>query len=384
MADPVAIIGAGPAGCAAAITLARAGVPVTLVEAKRFPRAKVCGEFVSPAATEVLEGLLPIERLVGAGARRCTALEVRVGERSVRWAMPRPAWVLSRRALDAALCEEAGRAGVEVRQPARVERVVYHDACAEVWLASGEVIRASCVMHGDGRGRFDHPSGPGVTASRAGVVGLKCHVRAPGDVPTSTLVMHAARGGYFGVIGVEGGEATVAMVVRDRLVRARVSSGSRDEAIDRVMHGLAPATSSYERVGPWMACPVAGSRYRAGGHVRSVRLGNAAGAVEPVGGEGIGLALWSGATAGGLLGEGWREDGRLDAGRLASVWARFGALYRERLRWRLPACRVAASILERPALAGVLLPMLGVADARPLGVWYRLTGKPGGCTPIHD
>jgi flavin-dependent dehydrogenase len=44
----VAIAGAGPAGAGAAIRLALQGASVLLVEEKKFPRAKLCGEFISP------------------------------------------------------------------------------------------------------------------------------------------------------------------------------------------------------------------------------------------------------------------------------------------------------------------------------------------------
>src|SRR5689334_6451693 len=54
----LAIIGAGPAGCAAAIVAARAGASVVIFEAKSFPRHKVCGEFVSAEALDVLRELL--------------------------------------------------------------------------------------------------------------------------------------------------------------------------------------------------------------------------------------------------------------------------------------------------------------------------------------
>ena len=55
----IAVIGAGPAGSAAAFHLASAGLDTTLIEARPFPRAKVCGEFVSPAATGLLEAIVP-------------------------------------------------------------------------------------------------------------------------------------------------------------------------------------------------------------------------------------------------------------------------------------------------------------------------------------
>jgi flavin-dependent dehydrogenase len=55
----VIVIGAGPAGCACAITAARKGVRVLLLDKSKFPRHKVCGEFVSPESLGLLHTLLP-------------------------------------------------------------------------------------------------------------------------------------------------------------------------------------------------------------------------------------------------------------------------------------------------------------------------------------
>src|SRR5258708_35535799 len=54
----VAVVGGGPAGSAAAITARRAGARVLLIERGKFPRQKVCGEFVSSEALGLLRGLL--------------------------------------------------------------------------------------------------------------------------------------------------------------------------------------------------------------------------------------------------------------------------------------------------------------------------------------
>jgi len=53
----VAIIGAGPAGCAAAITLARRGLDVTMYDKATFPRDKFCGDGLTVGALRLLEDL---------------------------------------------------------------------------------------------------------------------------------------------------------------------------------------------------------------------------------------------------------------------------------------------------------------------------------------
>src|ERR687896_830497 len=53
----VIIAGGGPAGASAAIHLARGGVRVLLLEQKKFPRPKLCGEFISPECEAHFERL---------------------------------------------------------------------------------------------------------------------------------------------------------------------------------------------------------------------------------------------------------------------------------------------------------------------------------------
>jgi geranylgeranyl reductase family protein len=55
--NDVIVVGAGPGGCAAAISLGRKGYQVLVVEKDRFPRGKVCGDGISPPALAALERL---------------------------------------------------------------------------------------------------------------------------------------------------------------------------------------------------------------------------------------------------------------------------------------------------------------------------------------
>ena len=49
----IIIIGGGPAGASAALFLEKKGYRIALLDQARFPRDKVCGEFISPAADDI-------------------------------------------------------------------------------------------------------------------------------------------------------------------------------------------------------------------------------------------------------------------------------------------------------------------------------------------
>src|SRR6516162_5127410 len=59
----VAVIGAGPAGSAAATYLASKGLRIVLVDRARFPRDKPCAEYLSPAAEPLLRKLGVLDEL---------------------------------------------------------------------------------------------------------------------------------------------------------------------------------------------------------------------------------------------------------------------------------------------------------------------------------
>lgn len=393
----VVVIGAGVAGCAAAIALARNGLCVTAVESRRFPRAKVCGEFISPAATAALEELLPPERLHAAGARRVSELVLERGSSVIGFDLPTPAWVLSRRTLDAALLDVAREAGVHVIQPAAVRSVAYtkEEVTVKVSRSGRELrsLRCALAVHADGSGRFDAASGGAdrATPKRSGVIGLKCHLQhdpARFTERTAALRMRAAStragmpGVYAGYVPVERGDATVAMVVRSSAI-ARFSDyegGITGGGGDALLAKAWPALAGAERLTPWLACPVAGSWYRRPSHPRSMRIGNAAAAVEPVGGEGIGLALRAGLDLARAVKDEIFAGGSLaETSALARVERKLAGIYRHRLVLRRPGCTAAAWVLERPGVSGALWPLIATPKLGPGLVrgWCRATGKSG-------
>src|SRR4051812_8628425 len=131
----IVIIGGGPAGSAAAFHLARSGFAATVVESKSFPRVKVCGEYISPAATHLLSSILTKDQLAQAGAREVSEFVIEVGQRRRTWPTPAPGLALSRSTLDQLLLDQARAAGANILQPASVRSVSYSDAAAHVHLA---------------------------------------------------------------------------------------------------------------------------------------------------------------------------------------------------------------------------------------------------------
>ena len=113
----VLIVGAGPAGSAASITLAGAGFDVVLIDQQAFPRDKVCGDGLIPDAHHALRRLGLLDAVL-ARARSVRHVAV-IGPRGGRIDVPGTLAVLPRRELDWMLCEAAVQAGARMHAPAR-------------------------------------------------------------------------------------------------------------------------------------------------------------------------------------------------------------------------------------------------------------------------
>jgi len=116
------IIGGGPAGASAAIALARQGRAVAVVEKSAFPRAKVCGEFISPVNLALLDQLgvgAAVRGLAGPEIKRLALFAAGAGIES---RMPRASAdafgrALGRDVLDKVLLDRAAEEGATVLQP---------------------------------------------------------------------------------------------------------------------------------------------------------------------------------------------------------------------------------------------------------------------------
>ena len=111
------VVGAGPAGAAAAQWLARAGRSVVLVDAQAFPRDKVCGDGLIPDAHRALDRLGVLAQVM-AEARASTTLAC-IAPRGGRIDVPGRLAVLPRKRLDEIICAAAVAAGARMFAPVR-------------------------------------------------------------------------------------------------------------------------------------------------------------------------------------------------------------------------------------------------------------------------
>ena len=113
----VLVVGAGPAGSAAALTLASAGMAVVLVDQQAFPRDKVCGDGLIPDAHQALRELGVLDEVMrhaqAVGHVACIA------PRGGRVDVPGQLAVLPRKVLDDILCRAAVAAGARMHAPVR-------------------------------------------------------------------------------------------------------------------------------------------------------------------------------------------------------------------------------------------------------------------------
>ncbi|MGI9053773.1 MAG: NAD(P)/FAD-dependent oxidoreductase [Ilumatobacteraceae bacterium] len=153
----VLVVGAGPAGVAAAVTLRASGRDVMLVDKATFPRDKCCGDGLTTLALRELEalGFEPLmvrdwQVVDGAVLRSPSGRQVTVrlptGARAGTYAAVAP-----RRQLDAALVDLASAAGVDVRTGHGFDgRLDQHHDHAVVGLGGHEAVAARYVIAADG------------------------------------------------------------------------------------------------------------------------------------------------------------------------------------------------------------------------------------------
>lgn len=303
------IAGAGPAGATTALRLARDGWRVALVEPQRFPRFKPCGEFMSPECLPLLRELGVADEVAALGGRAVRGMvlhaaghRVRGGFTPIGHALPPVdhGCALRRERFDDVLLRAALRTGgVESFAEQRVVGVVRGRGPGEpvaglvVRRADGarHELRARLTIGADGlRSRVAEALGVRREIGWLRKLALTTHYA--GIEWTGDAEVHFFPGGYFACAPVDGGLVSVNLVVDEKAWRTVALP--RDAAFESFLArlpALEPRLRAGQRVAPLRGVGAMATRTTQQTFAGAVLVGDAAGYVDPVTGEGIFFAL---------------------------------------------------------------------------------------------
>lgn len=292
------VVGGGPAGTSAAITCARTGARVLLLERGRFPRHKVCGEFVSAESLDLLSDILvPQHARLFSEAIRIPRARVFLDGRTLQAPVDPPAASISRLELDAALWDSAEQRGVDSRQQIAVQSI--SGIGPFLVKTSGGDFESRALINASGRWSNLNPASPDAQNSGMKWIGLKGHF-AESFAPAS-VDLYFFDGGYCGVqpVDIADGVARSGRVNACAMVRADVASTLLEVFLCH------PALEERSRQWEPLSDPVSTSPlvFREPRPERDgvLMAGDAAAFVDPFVGDGISLALRSGRLAGECL-----------------------------------------------------------------------------------
>jgi len=295
------VVGGGPAGAAAAIRAAAAGLSVVVCDKATFPRDKTCGDGLTASALRLLERL-GLDPAAVAGWQPVAGVALRSPSgRVVELPLPGDgcfAAVAPRAALDAALLDAAVRRGVEVRQGAALESLRPAADVIEA-MVGGEAIAARYVVAADGM----YSTVRRLTGAAAGGPHLgewhafRQYFTGVPDRRLWILFEPDLLPGYAWVFPVAGGRANVGFGLPRRAgVSVRPMAAQWRELLQRP--ALRALLGAAEPEGHHRAWPIPADIRRAPLSAgRVLFAGDAAGATDPMTGEGIAQALVTGVLA---------------------------------------------------------------------------------------
>lgn len=290
MITDVAIVGAGPAGLAAAHAAASAGARVVVLERAEHPRYKTCGGGLIGTSLQFARSRIDVPA-------RDTVSAITFTDRGRRAFTRRSAdgpflTMVRRDDFDHAWYEAALAAGAEVRQNTQVRAIEQDADTARVVLADGSAVTARMVIGADGSA--------GITARHVGVTVEQQDLGLEVELAATEADRAAWRGrvlldwgqepGSYGWVFPKDDELTVGVIMakgkgartKEYLSRLRAQQGLTDREVRRDSGHLT-------------RCRTVDSPLRKG---RVLVAGDAAGLLEPWTREGISYALRSGNWAG--------------------------------------------------------------------------------------
>jgi menaquinone-9 beta-reductase len=314
-----AIIGAGPAGAAAAISLTAKGYRVALIDKEKFPRDKLCGDFINPVNWPILRELGVDNEILSSEHDKVTAFRITAcsGEQAQTRLPahnhgPEFGLGLSRAKFDLVLLQKARQVGAAVVEGCRVKSLKRESRGWQLLLdhaPGGAEICAHLLIGADGRNSWvAHRLGLTSAAETQGrSVGFQIHLDAP-DASKGKIDIHLFPGGYAGLIGVGANSFNLCLAVdKQRLPHQRQVEFLSESLLPQNPY-LRELLLRSRRVGEARSTYPVYFKPRRCVADRILFVGDAARVNEPVSGEGIYFAMKSALLAAETVDEAFREN----------------------------------------------------------------------------
>lgn len=368
----ILIVGAGPAGTSAAIRLAQKDFRVTLVEREKFPRHKLCGEFISPECFTHFKELGVLDEMLAAGGDRITetvfyAPDGKSVAVSSKWfSHDNAALGLSRAEMDFRLLEKARRAGVEVLEETQVNGLLWEkdEICgikAKNKLQAFE-IAADLIIDATGRAavlaklaerdklRITNYELRKPTTTR--LIGFKTHLKNV-EMERGRCEIYFFSGGYGGLNWVENDVANHCFLIKaekskefgndaEKILREVIFQNKR---ASKTLAGFSPV---YE----WLAVSIDGFGAKILNPAPNIlAMGDAGAFIDPFTGSGMLMALESGKILAQSI-----ENNQFSISQIAKNYKK---LHARNFRKRLYICQMMRRSAFSPKLARIIISTLG-------------------------
>jgi flavin-dependent dehydrogenase len=369
--DAIAI-GAGLSGCSAAIQLAKLGYRVLLLEQSHYPMHKLCGEFLSVEVTEAFANLGILDQVHKIGAQQIhRAYLTTSGGASFRSKLPSTALGLSRYQLDLMLFQRAQAVNVTCIDNTKVTGVTGNLAEGfKVSTSKGEFSGRLVLGAFGKRSSLDRNLNRSFIQKRSPWVAYKGHFTGV-DI-ADVIELHSFPNGYCGLSQIETGEINVCWIAHERVMKEPThpeldipESLAKNPVLADRFHNMKRVSTSLQGLSQ-ISFALKGNFYN-----DICMIGDTAGMITPLCGDGMAMALRSAEIAVPLVSQFLKHQ--INA---IAFKQQYAIAWRKEFQTRLQLGRMMHNCFVQPPLANIGVSLCQMAPA--LGNWIigATRGKP--------